>query len=46
MKYIGIIAAMIEEVEAIKELMIDISIKQIYELQFITGKINGKDIAA
>ena len=44
MKYIGIIAAMNEEVEAIKKLMIDISIEQIYELQFITGKINEKDI--
>lgn len=44
MKYIGIIAAMNEEVDAIKELMIDINIQEIYELQFITGKINAKDI--
>ena len=43
-KKIGIIAAMNEEVEAIKELMIDINVKEIYELQFITGKISAKDI--
>jgi len=44
MKYIGIIAAMDEEIERIKELMKDINIKEIYELQFILGKINEKDI--
>lgn len=44
MRYIGIIAAMNEEVEAIKELMTDISIKKIYELQFIKGIINGKEL--
>lgn len=43
MKYIGIIAAMNEEVETIKNLMNDVSVKEIYELQFIQGKINGKD---
>ena len=45
MKYIGIIAAMNEEIESIKKLMSEVSIKEIYELQFIQGKINGKDIA-
>ena len=44
MKYIGIIAAMNEEVEAIKKIMTDISMKKIYELQFIIGKINEKVI--
>ena len=44
MKYIGIIAAMNEEVEALKKIMTDISIKKIYELQFITGKINEKEV--
>jgi len=42
MKYIGMIAAMNEEVESIKKIMKDISIKTIYELQFIQGKINEK----
>lgn len=44
MRYIGIIAALDEEIETIKELMIDIDIKEIYELKFIVGKINKKDI--
>lgn len=44
MEYIGIIAAMNEEIETIKELMMDISIKNIYELEFITGKINEKEV--
>lgn len=44
MKYIGIIAAMNEEVEAIQKLMTDVCIKEVYELQFIQGKINGKDV--
>ena len=44
MKYIGIIAAMNEEVEAIQKLMSDVCIKEVYELQFIQGKINGKDV--
>ena len=43
MKYVGIIAAMNEEVQAIKELMTKINIKKVYELEFITGQINGKD---
>lgn len=44
MRYIGIIAAMNEEVESIKEIMTNISIKEIYELQFIIGKINEKNV--
>lgn len=44
MKYIGIIAAIHEEVEAIQKLMTDIYIKEVYELQFIQGKINTKDV--
>ena len=44
MRYIGIIAAMNEEVEAIKKIMTDISKEEIYELQFIIGKINEKDV--
>lgn len=44
MKYIGIIAAMNEEVDAIKKIMTDISIKGIYELEFITGKINENEV--
>ena len=44
MKYIGIIAAMNEEVDAIKELMNNISMKQVYELEFIIGKINQKEV--
>lgn len=43
MKKIGIIAAMQEEMNAIKEIMTNITEKQIYELTFIEGKINGKD---
>ena len=44
MKYIGIIAALDEEIETIKELMKDINIKHIYELQFILGTINSKNV--
>ncbi len=44
MKYIGIIAAMNEEVDAIKKIMRDISVKRIYELEFITGKINENEV--
>jgi len=44
MKYIGIIAEMNEEVDAIKKIMTDISVKGIYELEFIIGKINGKEV--
>jgi adenosylhomocysteine nucleosidase len=43
MKKIGIIAAMQEEMIAIKEIMENIFEKQIYELVFVEGKINGKD---
>ena len=43
MKKIGIIAAMQEEMDAIKEIMENTSKKQIYELTFIEGKINKKD---
>lgn len=43
MKKIGIIAAMQEEMLAIKEIMENIFEKQIYELVFVEGKINGKD---
>ena len=42
MKKIGIIAAMQEEMNAIKEIMKNITEKQIYELTFIEGKINEK----
>ena len=44
MKHIAIIAAMDEEVESIKRLMVDISIKEIYESQFIMGKLNNKKL--
>lgn len=44
MKYIGIIAAMNEEVETIKKIMKGISTKKIYNLEFITGKINEKEV--
>ena len=44
MKYIGIIAAMDEEINSIKKIMRDISVKEIYELEFIQGKINTKDV--
>lgn len=44
MKYIAIIAAMEEEVENVKRLMAESSTKEIYELQFITGKINENDV--
>ena len=44
MKYIAISAAMDEEVESIKKIMDDSSIKEIYDLQFITGKINEKEV--
>ena len=43
MKKIGLIAAMQEEMNAIKEIMDKTSEKQIYELTFIEGKINEKD---
>ena len=44
MKYIGIIAAMDEEITTIKDLMQDSESKKIFELEFITGKINSKNV--
>lgn len=43
MRKIGIIAAMQEEMEAIKEIMTEITIRKIYELVFFEGKINKKE---
>lgn len=43
MKYIGIIAAMDEEIVTIKELMQDAETKKIFDLEFIIGKINSKE---
>ena len=44
MKYIGIIAAMSEEIASIKKLMSDISVKNIYELEFTLGIIHSKNV--
>ncbi len=44
MKNIGIIAAMDEEIASIKGLMKNIEVQKVYELQFIIGKINNKDV--
>ena len=44
MKYIGIIAAMREEIASIKKLMADVSVKNIYELEFTLGTIHSKNI--
>ena len=44
MKYIGIIAAMTEEIDSIKRLMSDIIVKNIYELEFTLGTIHSKNI--
>lgn len=44
MKNIGIIAAMNEEVDTIQKLMTNVTVKQIYELEFIIGKINNRDV--
>lgn len=44
MKYIGIIAAMEEEIATIKKMMKDIKINNIYELNFIEGTIHNKNI--
>lgn len=44
MKYIGIIAAMTEEIASIKKLMSDISVKNIYELEFTLGTIHSKNV--
>ena len=43
MKYIGIVIAMDEEREEILELMTNVQVKQIYNLRFLTGKINNRD---
>ena len=43
MKLIGIIVAMDEEREEIKEIMTDTKVEQIYNLRFIKGKIYDKD---
>lgn len=43
MKKIGIIAAMNEEINEVKNIMTNISEKQIYELIFIEGNINNKE---
>ena len=44
MIYIGIIAAMSEEIASIEKLMADVSVKNIYELEFIVGTIHSKNI--
>ena len=43
MKYIGIVVAMDEERQEILDLMKDTEVKQIYNLRFITGKIQKKN---
>ena len=44
MKHIGIIAAMNEEIASIKKLMSNVSVKNIYELEFILGTIHSKNV--
>lgn len=44
MKKIGIIAAMKEEMQEIKNIMTEIESKKVYELDFIKGKINNTDL--
>lgn len=44
MKKFGIIAAMQEEMHEIENIMEEKEIKKIYELNFVTGKINSVDI--
>lgn len=44
MELYGIIAAMQEEMQEIKNIMTEIEINRIYELKFITGKINNKNV--
>ena len=44
MKYIGIIAAMDEEITTIKELMQDTETKKIFGLEFVIGKIHSKEV--
>ena len=43
MKYIGIIVAMDEEREEIINIMKDVEVKQVYNLRFLVGKIQGKN---
>lgn len=43
MKKIGIIAAMNEEMQEIKNIMENVTEKNIFNLKFFEGKINGKD---
>lgn len=43
MKYIGIIVAMEEEHEAVEKIMTDIEVKEISNLRFLEGKIEGKN---
>ena len=43
MRYIGIIVAMDEERQEILDLMTDTEVKQIYNLRFITGKIQKRN---
>ena len=44
MKYIGIIAAMSEEIASIEKLMSDIIVKNIYDLEFTLGRIHSKNV--
>ena len=44
MKIYGIIAAMQEEMQEIKKIMIEIEEKEVYELTFFEGKINNKNV--
>ncbi len=43
MKKIVIIAAMNEEMQEIRNIMKDVSIKKIFDIDVYEGKINGKD---
>ena len=43
MKQIGIITAMEEETDAILNIMKDIKVRQIYNLRFLIGTIQGKN---
>lgn len=43
LKYIGIVVAMDEERKEILEMMKEVQVKQIYNLRFLMGKIQGKD---
>ena len=44
MKIYGIIAAMQEEMQEIKKIMVEIEEKKVYELTFFEGKINEKNV--